>query len=61
MSASELHEVLRCFSLDVPVEQCLDIIRDFMRDHKDSASGGLDHAEFVRFILEIDNEDEFKL
>ncbi len=59
MSASELHEALRCFSLDVPLEQCADIIRDFMRDHKDSASGGLDHAQFVRFVLEIDNPDEF--
>jgi Ca2+-binding EF-hand superfamily protein len=60
MSGPELHEVLRCFGLDVPLEQCADIIRDFMRDHKDFASGGLDHAEFVRFVLELDNPDEFK-
>jgi Ca2+-binding EF-hand superfamily protein len=59
MSAAELHEALRCFSLDVPPEQCADIIRDFMRDHKDAESGGLDHAQFVRFVLEIDNPDEF--
>lgn len=60
MSPSELHEALRCFSMDVPLEQCADIIRDFMRNHKDGASGGLDHAEFVRFVLELDNPDEFK-
>ena len=30
-----------------------------MREHQDSSSGGLDHGQFVRFILEIDNPDEF--
>jgi Ca2+-binding EF-hand superfamily protein len=59
MTPAELHETLRCFSLDVPPEQCEDIIKDFMQNHKDAASGGLDHAGFVRFVLEIDNPDEF--
>ena len=59
MFPPELHEAFRCFGMDVPLEQCADLIRDFMRDAQDCSSGGLDHHSFVRYVLELDNPDEF--